>query len=77
LKWFVRTIRKRHKQCRTEQERHSLHESMQKVLERLWKDVLYQDKDAEKIRSWWLERRHQHLLTFLKYENIPWENNAA
>ncbi len=77
LKWFVRTIRKRHKRCRTEQARLALHESMQKILESLWKDVFYQNKDAEKIRSWWLERRHQHLLTFLKYENIPWENNAA
>jgi transposase len=77
LKWFVRMVRKKHKRRRTEQERHLFHASMQRVLEKLWKGILYQNKDAEKIRSWWLERRHQHLLTFLKYENIPWENNAA
>ncbi len=77
LTWFVRMIRKKHTRCRTEQQRFALHASMQRVLEKLWKGILYQDKDAEKIRSWWLERRHQHLLTFLKYENIPWENNAA
>lgn len=77
LKWFVRLIRKKHRQCRTEQERLTLHERMQRVLEKLWKGIIYLDSDAEKVRSWWLERRHRHLLTFLKYENVPWENNAA
>lgn len=77
LKWFVRLIRKRHRRCHTEQQRRSLHERMQKVLEKFWKGVVYSDRDAEKIRSWWLEKRHQHLLTFLKYEKVPWENNAA
>lgn len=77
LKWFVRLIRKRHRRCRTEQERRIFHEQMQKVLEKFWKGVIYSDRDAEKIRSWWLEKRHQHLLTFLKYEKVPWENNAA
>lgn len=77
LKWFVRIIRKRHKRCRSEQQRLTLHESMQKVLATLWKGITYHDMDAEKVRSWWLEKRHPHLLTFLKYETIPWENNAA
>lgn len=77
LKWFVRLIRKRHRRWRTQEQRISFHEGMQKVLEKFWKGVAYSDRDAEKIRSWWLEKRHQHLLTFLKYETIPWENNAA
>lgn len=77
LKWFVRMIRKKHKRCRTKQERVALHKRMQKVLEKVWKGVIYKDRDAEKIRSWWLEKRNHHLLTFLKYRNIPWENNAA
>lgn len=77
LKWFVRMTRKRHKLCRTEHERAAMHKSMQKVLEKVWKGITYSDHDAEKIRSWWLEKRHQHLLTFLKYEDVPWENNPA
>ena len=76
LKWFVRMIRKRHKRCHSHKQRIALHGRMEKVLEKFWKNIKYHDKDAEKIRSWWLERRHQHLLTFLKYEDVPWENNA-
>lgn len=31
----------------------------------------------EATREWWLENRGDQLLTFLKYEHVPWDNNAA
>lgn len=77
LKWFVRQARKKHKRCRTSEQRIALHIRMEKALGKFWKGIEYKDKDAETIRKWWLEKRHQHLLTFLKYEHVPWENNAA
>jgi hypothetical protein len=77
LKWLIRKARKLHKASKTDDERSQLHEKMQKALKRLWHNKNYEDKGVETIRSWWLERRHTHLLTFLKHENVPWENNAA
>lgn len=77
LKWLVRKARRLHKKCRTKAARRKLYQQIQCAMERLWKARIYENADAEKIRSWWLEKRHKRLFTFLKYADIPWENNAA
>ena len=77
LKSLVTEAREKHTKCRTKQERINLHDEMQLKLGLLWQNRTYEDKYAEIIRTWWLERRHHYLLTFLKYKDVPWENNAA
>jgi transposase len=77
MKWFYRIARKRHKRGKTDDERLDNYQLMKKVLERYWKNKTYEDKEVEKIRKWWLEARHEQLLTFLRHEDVPWENNAA
>jgi len=77
LKSLITEARKKHIKCRTKQQRIQLYDEMQLRLALLWQKKTYKDKHAEIIRTWWLERRHRHLLTFLKYKDIPWENNAA
>lgn len=76
LKWLVRKARKLHKNTKNKEDRHQLHKKMQKALKQLW-NTSYEDKEVEKIRSWWLEKRHKHLFVFLKHKDVPWENNAA
>ena len=75
--WFFRMARKKKKRCRNDEERLSLHRSMQRALQRYWKAVTYDDPLVESTRKWWLEKRGDQLLTFLKYEDVPWDNNAA
>lgn len=77
MKWFFRKVRKLHKKCYTKESRLQLYDQMQRVLQQFWKNKKYADARLESIRLWWLERRHQHLLTFLKYDYVPWDNNAA
>lgn len=77
MKWFVRIARRKHRHCRSDDERLALHEQMTRVLERFWKNRTYQDPLVEKTRAWWLEKRSDQLLTFLKYTDVPWHNNAA
>ena len=77
MTWFFRIARKRHKRCRSPDERKTLHSQMLRSLERYWKDVSYEDSAIEKTRKWWLEDRGAKLLTFLRYRNVPWHNNAA
>lgn len=50
---------------------------MLKALSQFWKGKTYKDKEVEKIREWWLEKRGDELLTFLKYDYVEWENNTA
>lgn len=75
--WFLRRVRKKHKKCKTSEGRIALHEAMLKALSRFWKRTLYKDNEVEKIRDWWLEKRGDELLTFLKYDYVAWENNTA
>lgn len=75
--WFFRRCRKQKKRCRNDEERLALHHHMQRSLERYWKDITYDDPLVEKTRQWWLEARSDQLLTFLKYRDVPWDNNAA
>lgn len=77
LKSLITEAKEQHIKCRAKQHRIQLHDKMQLKLALLWQNKTYEDKYAEIIRTWWLERRHKHLFTFLKYKNIPWENNAA
>lgn len=77
MTWFFRRARKKKKLCRNDDERLTLHRHMQKALERYWKDVTYKDPLVESTRAWWLENRGDQLLTFLKYKDVPWDNNAA
>jgi hypothetical protein len=77
MKWLFRKARKLHKKCKTPEERMNLYHRMLRALQQSWKGKTYTDTQLESTRKWWLEKRHQHLLTFLKYENIPWENNEA
>jgi len=77
MTWFFRVARKKKKRCRNDEERLALHRHLQRALERYWKDVTYEDPLVEATRKWWLENRGDQLLTFLKYEHVPWENNAA
>lgn len=77
MTWFFRRARKKKKRCRNDEERLALHRSMQRALERYWKDVTYKDPAVESTRQWWLESRGDQLLTFLKYKDVPWDNNAA
>ena len=75
--WFIRMARKKHKKCSKPEERLELHAVMLKALSQFWKGKTYKDKEVEKIREWWLEKRGNELLTFLKYDYVSWENNAA
>jgi transposase len=77
MKWFFRVARKKKKQCTNDAEHLALHHHMQRSLERYWKDITYQDPLVEATRKWWLEKRGDQLLTFLKYKEMPWDNNAA
>jgi len=77
MTWFFRVARKKKKRCRNDEERLALRRSMQRALERYWKNVTYEDPLVEATRTWWLEKRGDQLLTFLKYEGVPWDNNAA
>lgn len=77
MTWFFRTARKRKKRCKSDAERNLLHRQMKVALERYWKNISYDDPLVEKTRQWWLEKRGDQLLTFLKYEKVPWDNNAA
>lgn len=77
MTWFFRRCRKKKKRCRNDAERLALHRHIQRVLERYWKNVIYKDPLVEATRKWWLENRGDQLLTFLKYEHVPWDNNAA
>ena len=77
LKSLITEARENHVKCRTKEQRIQLHDEMQTRLASLWRGKTYKDNYAQTIRTWWLERRHQHLLTFLKYKDVPWENNAA
>ena len=75
--WFIRRARKKHKKCSTPEQRLELHGAMLKALSHFWKGKTYKDKEVEKIREWWLEKRGDELLTFLKYDYVAWENNTA
>ena len=75
--WFFRRARKEKKRCRNDAQRLTLYGKMQRALERYWKNVTYDDPLVESTREWWLEKRGDQLLTFLKYEDVPWDNNAA
>lgn len=75
--WFLKQARKKHKKCKTSEARLELHAQMLKALMRFWKGITYEDKELEKIRGWWLEKRGAELLTFLKYDYVEWENNTA
>lgn len=77
MTWFFRMARKKKKRCRNDDERLALHHHIQRALERYWKDITYEDPLVEAARLWWLETRVDQLLTFLKYEHVPWDNNAA
>ena len=75
--WFIRKARKKQKRCKTPEERLELHGAMLKALSQFWRGRTYKDKEVEKIREWWLEKRGDELLTFLKYDYVAWENNTA
>ncbi|EKD32456.1 MAG: hypothetical protein ACD_77C00095G0001 [uncultured bacterium] len=75
--WFIRRVRKKHKRCKTPEERLQLHATMLKAMSRFREGVAYKDKDLEKVREWWLEKRGDELLTFLKYDYVKWENNTV
>jgi transposase len=77
MTWFFRVARKKKKRCKNDGERLALHAHMQRALERYWKNVTYDDPLVEATRKWWLENRGDQLLTFLKYADVPWDNNAA
>lgn len=77
MTWFFRRARKKKKRCKNDEERLALHRSMQRALERYWKNIAYEDSLVESTRQWWLETRGDQLLTFLKYKDVPWDNNAA
>ena len=77
MTWFFRRARKKKKRCRNDEERLALHRHVQRSLERYWKNVAYEDPLVEATRKWWLESRGDQLLTFLKYKDVPWDNNAA
>lgn len=77
MTWFFRRARKKKKRCTNDEERLALHHHTKRILERYWKDVTYKDPLVESTRQWWLENRGDQLLTFLKYEHVPWDNNAA
>lgn len=77
MTWFFRRARKKKKRCRNDEELLALHRQMQRALERHWKDITYKDPLVESTRVWWLENRGDELLTFLKYKDVPWDNNAA
>lgn len=75
--WFFRQARKRHRRCRSPDERRMLHGRMLRALERYWRDRTYEDAAVETTKQWWLEARGAQLLTFLQHEDVPWHNNAA
>ena len=75
--WFFRVARRKKKRCRNDAEYLALHRRMRRALERYWKDITYDDPAVEATRRWWLEKRCDQLLTFLKYKDVPWDNNAA
>jgi len=77
MTWFFRVARKRKRRCRNENEYIALYGQMSKALQRYWTDVVYDDPLVESTRSWWLEKRGDQLLTFLKHKDVPWDNNAA
>jgi hypothetical protein len=77
MTWFFRRARKKKKRCRNDAEHLALHRHIQRALERYWKNVTYTDPLVEATRKWWLENRGDQLLTFLKYKDVPWDNNAA
>ena len=75
--WFIRRARKKQKRCKTPEDRLELHRMMLKALSHFWKSIHCKDKEVEKIREWWLEKRGDELLTFFKYDYVSWENNTA
>lgn len=75
--WFFRVARRKKRRCRNDEERLALHHSMQRALQRYWENVTYDDPLVESTRLWWLEKRGDQLLTFLKSKDVPWDNNAA
>lgn len=77
MTWFFRVARRKKKRCRNDGERLALHGHLQRALERYWKNITYDDPAVEATRRWWLENRGDQLLTFLKYRDVPWDNNAA
>lgn len=77
MTWFFRRARKKKKRCTNDEELLALHHHMQRALQRYWKNIMYEDPLVEATRTWWLEVRGDQLLTFLKYEHVPWDNNAA
>jgi len=77
MTWFFRRARKKKKRCTNDDERLALHHHTQRALQRYWKNITYKDSLVESTRSWWLENRGDQLLTFLKYKDVPWDNNAA
>lgn len=77
MTWFFRRARKKKNRCTNDAERLALHRHMQRALEHYWKNVTYEDPLVESTRQWWLEARGDQLLTFLKYKDVPWDNNAA
>jgi transposase len=77
MTWFFRVARKKKKRCRNDEGRLAPHHSMLRALERYWKNITYDDPLVEATRKWWLESRGDQLLTFLRYEDVPWDNNAA
>jgi len=77
MTWFFRRARKKKKRCTNDEERLVLHHHIQRELERYWKGITYEDPLVEATRKWWLESRGDQLLTFLKYKDVPWDNNAA
>jgi len=77
MTWFFRRARKKKKRCKNDEERLTLYRHMCCALERYWKNVTYEDPLVESTRQWWLENRGDQLLTFLKYKDVPWDNNAA
>ena len=50
---------------------------LKKAMQRYGKDVTYKDPRVESMREWWLQERGDQLLTFVKYKDVPWDNNAA
>lgn len=77
MTWFFRRARKKKKRCTNDEERLALYRHIKRALERYWKNIVYDDPLVESTRQWWLESRGDQLLTFLKYEDVPWDNNAA
>lgn len=77
MTWFFRKAKKKKKRCRNDSELLMLYRQMSRAMERYWKDVVYDDPLVESTRKWWLEKRGNQLLMFLKYEYVPWDNNAA